>query len=148
MIPKVAYMLKMIFTCLPVFFVVFAGCASGLEQDKRIGGDRDEHGCIGSAGYVWCESKQRCIRPWLEDCKSLEPITAEYTCEGLGDITVEYRRSTAVLFAPDGGRFELERAVSASGTRYAGQGAEIWDKSGRATLRIGSEEFSCIVESH
>lgn len=24
-------------------------------QAPRLGGDRDEHGCIGSAGYVWCE---------------------------------------------------------------------------------------------
>ena len=29
-----------------------------------VGGDRDEHGCIGSAGYSWCESKQECLRPW------------------------------------------------------------------------------------
>lgn len=24
-------------------------------QSPLVGGDRDEHGCIGSAGYVWCE---------------------------------------------------------------------------------------------
>lgn len=28
------------------------------------GSDRDSHGCIGSAGYVWSESAQKCIRPW------------------------------------------------------------------------------------
>ncbi len=28
------------------------------------GSDRDEHGCIGSAGYVWSESTQECVRPW------------------------------------------------------------------------------------
>lgn len=30
----------------------------------RVGGDRDAHGCIGSAGYQWCEHSQRCERPW------------------------------------------------------------------------------------
>ena len=30
----------------------------------RVGGDRDAHGCIGSAGYSWCETTQRCERPW------------------------------------------------------------------------------------
>jgi len=35
----------------------------------RVGGDRDEHGCIGSAGYTWCDSKERCIRPWEEACE-------------------------------------------------------------------------------
>ena len=28
------------------------------------GSDRDAHGCIGSAGYSWCESTGRCERPW------------------------------------------------------------------------------------
>ena len=31
-------------------------------QSPLVGGDRDEHGCIGSAGYVWCEVQKDCIR--------------------------------------------------------------------------------------
>jgi len=37
-----------------------------------VGGDKDEYGCIPSAGYVWCESKQKCLRLWEEDCPGLE----------------------------------------------------------------------------
>ena len=33
-------------------------------QDQMVGNDRDEHGCIGSAGYTWNEEKGECIRPW------------------------------------------------------------------------------------
>lgn len=33
-----------------------------------VGGDRDTHGCIGSAGYVWCEPKNKCLRDWEEKC--------------------------------------------------------------------------------
>ena len=33
-----------------------------------LGGDSDVHGCKASAGYSWCESKQKCIRMWEEDC--------------------------------------------------------------------------------
>ena len=46
-----------------------------LEEEVRanqvdiVGGDRDEHGCIGSAGYSWCEIKQKCLRIWEEECK-------------------------------------------------------------------------------
>lgn len=29
-----------------------------------VGGDRDAHGCIGAAGYAWCERTGRCERPW------------------------------------------------------------------------------------
>lgn len=34
------------------------------HQPMIVGGDRDAHGCIGSAGYAWCESTQQCERPW------------------------------------------------------------------------------------
>lgn len=33
-----------------------------------VGNDRDEHGCIPSAGYQWCEKKQKCLRSWEESC--------------------------------------------------------------------------------
>jgi len=38
------------------------------EKQNLVGNDKDEHGCIGSAGYTWCEKKQSCIRPWEEPC--------------------------------------------------------------------------------
>lgn len=31
---------------------------------SAVGGDRDDKGCIGSAGYQWCEKLQECARPW------------------------------------------------------------------------------------
>ena len=38
------------------------------------GSDRDEHGCIGSAGYSWCAREKACVRPWeLAKEKGLEP---------------------------------------------------------------------------
>ncbi len=33
-----------------------------------VGGDKDAHGCIPSAGYSWCEEKQKCLKVWEEDC--------------------------------------------------------------------------------
>jgi hypothetical protein len=40
------------------------------EATKKLmpGSDRDPHGCIGSAGYTWCESKRKCLRTWEEPC--------------------------------------------------------------------------------
>ena len=43
-----------------------------LQQEQLVGADRDEHGCIGSAGYTWCEPKQKCLRQWEEPCESEE----------------------------------------------------------------------------
>lgn len=39
-----------------------------VENNTMLGGDRDEHGCIGSAGYTWCEPKEKCLRIWEEEC--------------------------------------------------------------------------------
>ena len=39
-----------------------------VNSQPRMGGDRDEHGCIGSAGYTWCEEKSKCLREWQEPC--------------------------------------------------------------------------------
>ena len=38
------------------------------EEEPMPGSDRDEHGCIPSAGYTWCEVKQKCLREWEEPC--------------------------------------------------------------------------------
>ena len=36
-----------------------------------IGNMRDEHNCIGSAGYVWCQSLGICVKPWEVGCPML-----------------------------------------------------------------------------
>jgi len=53
-----------------------------------VGGDRDEHGCIPSAGYMWCESKQKCLRIWEEDCPGYEKPEIK-TAEAPVDTSVE-----------------------------------------------------------
>jgi hypothetical protein len=48
------------------------------QEDIVIGGDTDEHGCLGSAGYSWCEGKGKCLRYWEEACiDSAENILSE-----------------------------------------------------------------------
>lgn len=34
------------------------------QETKLVGNDRDEHGCIGSAGYQWSVLLKDCIRPF------------------------------------------------------------------------------------
>lgn len=34
-----------------------------------VGGDSDKYGCKGSAGYSWCEAKNKCLRAWEEPCQ-------------------------------------------------------------------------------
>lgn len=60
------------------------------NQFNIVGNDRDEHGCIGSAGYSWCEIKQKCLRLWEEKCEidSLK-VNESISSEKLG-IKVSY----------------------------------------------------------
>lgn len=53
-------------------FVLLMPKNSGNESDPidtppMIGGDRDEYGCLGSAGYEWDEEINACIRNWELD---------------------------------------------------------------------------------
>jgi hypothetical protein len=36
--------------------------------NKPVGGDTDAHGCLGPAGYSWCDPKSKCLRVWEEAC--------------------------------------------------------------------------------
>lgn len=58
------------------------------------GGDRDEHGCIGSAGYTWSELKQECIRIWevgleMQNSQDPESSTVAYLITKEGSENVE-----------------------------------------------------------
>lgn len=56
--------MKMVLSIASLLILVLAsGCV------QMPGGDRDGHGCIPSAGYSWCEEKQKCLREWEEPCK-------------------------------------------------------------------------------
>lgn len=37
--------------------------------ETMTGSDKDEHGCVASAGYTWCSVQERCIRLWEEGIK-------------------------------------------------------------------------------
>ncbi len=79
-----------------VFGLLLFGCPGGEQtpddgtttdggDTPLLGGDKDEHGCIPSAGYSWCEPLQECIRPWETNCT--EPVIVgndsdEHGCKG------------------------------------------------------------------
>ena len=57
------------------------GCQSDTQPtETKVGADRDAHGCIPSAGYLWCELQQQCVRPW-ELTKVDDDLTPEQNFE-------------------------------------------------------------------
>ena len=61
---------------IPITGVVYKGRII-LNKGKLLGGGHDAHGCIGSAGYSWCEKTQSCERPWELARKRNFPNTPE-----------------------------------------------------------------------
>ncbi len=58
--------------------------APAAPREGLVGADRDEHGCIGSAGYRWCAKTQQCERPWeLAEAEGFEntPEAFKAFCE-------------------------------------------------------------------
>lgn len=60
-------------------FVTLIGCQKA-NNEALIGADKDTHGCIGSAGYLWCEKESQCTRPWeLAKNKQFENSAEAFT---------------------------------------------------------------------
>lgn len=44
--------------------LVVIGCSRPSTIGRLVGGDRDEHGCLSSAGYTWSDALHDCVRVW------------------------------------------------------------------------------------
>jgi len=47
-------------------FVYISACSQQSSDDDKmlLGGNRDVHGCIASAGYSWCPRTEQCEQSW------------------------------------------------------------------------------------
>ncbi len=68
-----------------------------------VGGDRDAHGCIPSAGYVWSSASQKCVRPWEQQ----NPINVACVNSALD------KRENALIAAHDIFNTSIKNALSA-----------------------------------
>ncbi len=49
--------------------IILLSCSTKKNADIMVGNDKDDHGCIGSAGYQWSQTKKTCIRPFEQGTK-------------------------------------------------------------------------------
>jgi len=54
--------MKSILSLIPFALFLLSTTCSAQDHPTIVGGDRDEHNCIGSAGYQWSMLKKECIR--------------------------------------------------------------------------------------
>lgn len=87
--------------CLACAGALLAGCgnsreknaAAETEKTEIVGDDKDEHGCIASAGYTWSEVQKDCIRLWEKGVRLASVDDAENTL--------------FIVFSPDSTQVEL-----------------------------------------
>jgi hypothetical protein len=55
-------------TLIFIFFILLGYFFLFMEirEDQIIGGERDEHDCLLSAGYSWNQTDNACVREWLK----------------------------------------------------------------------------------
>jgi len=105
--------------------------ANGRQQEESpadeplAGSDADEHGCIGSAGYAWCEGKSKCLRFFEEFCP-----------DEAGKLAVEIKADTGIELASKGSTTfnwivnyadEKTAGQDVDGVRYEAQGVSLED---------------------
>jgi membrane-bound inhibitor of C-type lysozyme len=121
-----------------------------------LGGDRDEYGCIGSAGYSWCEAKQVCIRTWEEYCTAAAPKKVLFNCDESKSITATFYVTDdkfVDLELSDDRKLSVPRAISASGARYAtaDETFVFWNKGDTAFITEGAEGVetfkNCVLDA-
>ncbi len=89
----------------------------GEDWNKQlVGSDKEEHGCIGSAGYTWCEVKNKCLRTWEEECIEEEENNKKMTDEE----AKQYFHATEIVNnnLPESIEFWTEAYCPGSGTDY------------------------------
>lgn len=76
--------------------ILFTGCNSSQkkkDESQMVGNDKDDHGCIASAGYTWSAVQKDCIRLWEKGVR----------VESVADKAV----LAYIVFAPDSLQVEL-----------------------------------------
>jgi membrane-bound inhibitor of C-type lysozyme len=124
------------------------------KAPQIIGGDTDIHGCLGPAGYSWCEAKATCIRPWESFCTSATAKIVTFTCDASKSIVATFYPTDdkfVDLKLSDGRDMSVPHAISASGARYAkpDESFVFWNKGDTAFVtegESGSQTYSnCVL---
>ena len=90
------------YTLIALLVLIFTACASHNPLNRIVGNDRDDHGCIHSAGYIYSYAMHDCIRIWEVG----EPYYA-----GNSQLYLVFSPDSvyAEVFLPDGGSFICKR---------------------------------------
>lgn len=111
--------------------VIISVSASAQKKDNKVGDDRDKHGCIGSAGYVYSVIKNDCIRVFEQNIR-----LTEVSPKG------SFTSMTSIIFSKDSLKAEVFLPNYNGGQILIRKGKYSWQK-GQLFLsnKVGFELF-------
>jgi len=102
------------------------------QQEMMVGGDRDEHGCIGSAGYSWSALREECIQVF-EVGTRLNPM----------DVEQEEAVISAFIVSKDGDNSQVELFITGEDQNpILKKEADGTFKNGKYTYNAQTKELS------
>ena len=85
-----------LFSALSLSTLIFAQ-----KKAPVVGGDRDVHGCIGSAGYTYSQIKNDCVRVFEQKIK-LKEVNSDKSYTSMTAVIFNKDMKKAEIFIPDG----------------------------------------------
>lgn len=97
------------------------GSVNIIDNVNIIGGNTDIHGCLGSAGYSWCEIRNKCLRTWEESCSYNNVSGADLSISLIGVGTIDsYGQFVSASQVGRGGNAAIKVRVTNIGASYSG----------------------------
>lgn len=91
-----------LFNCIMIASILFISCqpknkqVDQAQETRIVGGDKDTHGCIASAGYTWSVVKDSCIRPFEQI--QLDIVNHSDSFETAAFLIIDEKKQAAELF--------------------------------------------------
>lgn len=108
---------------------MFLGSLAFAQTAPVLGGDKDAHGCIGSAGYTYSQIKKDCVRTFEQKIRLKEVASKE---DYISAVIFSKDMKKAEVFVKDaeGGSIVLTRAGKAKAWKKDGYALVPYKKSG------------------
>lgn len=108
---------------------MFLGAWVFAQKTPVLGGDKDAHGCIGSAGYTYSQIRKDCVRTFEEKIK-LKEVASKGDYIAAVIFSKDMKKAEVFVKDAEGGSVILNRAGKAKAWKKDGYALVPFKKSG------------------
>lgn len=108
---------------------MFLGSLAFAQTAPVLGGDKDAHGCIGSAGYTYSQIKKDCVRTFEQKIR-LKEVASKGDYISAVIFSKDMKKAEVFVKDAEGGSIVLTRAGKAKAWKKDGYALVPYKKSG------------------